>query len=145
MQTDNRFHDSSPLSAPPSFIQRLRSSLCSSCCFGGSAGDDEVDERPASLIRSSTIWLRSRAQELQEVGGRCRNLVARIAPHHPRHHARRGSGDFGYDPLSYALNFDEGPDDDEDRHPGGGDAYRYRNFSSRLPPSPPRPTIAVAS
>ncbi|RWW52760.1 hypothetical protein BHE74_00040803, partial [Ensete ventricosum] len=149
MQSDNRFHDSSPLPAPPSFIQRLRSSLCSSCCFGGGAGDDdEVDLRPASPIGSSTTWLRSRAQELQEIRGRCRNLVARVAPRHPHHHARRGSGDFGYDPLSYALNFDDGPDDhhdDDDRLPGGGNAYRYRNFSSRLPPSPPRPAIAVAS
>ncbi|CAN6163304.1 unnamed protein product [Urochloa humidicola] len=53
---------------------------------------------------------------------------------------RRGAavGEFRYDALSYALNFDEGGDD------GGacaGDdtaaAFRYRNFNARLPPSPP--------
>ncbi|XBI13555.1 hypothetical protein VPH35_140279 [Triticum aestivum] len=37
-------------------------------------------------------------------------------------------GEFRYDPLSYALNFDEGGSDD--------DAFRYRNFNSRLPPLP---------
>ncbi|KAF8658539.1 hypothetical protein HU200_058996 [Digitaria exilis] len=47
-----------------------------------------------------------------------------------------GAGEFRYDALSYALNFDEGEDD------GGAcadpaAAFRYRNFSSRLPPSPP--------
>ncbi|CAL5041711.1 unnamed protein product [Urochloa decumbens] len=57
---------------------------------------------------------------------------------------RRGAaaGEFRYDALSYALNFDEGDD-------GGAcaddpaAAFRYRNFSARLPPSPP-PASAVA-
>ncbi|CAL5053994.1 unnamed protein product [Urochloa decumbens] len=51
---------------------------------------------------------------------------------------RRGAaaGEFRYDALSYALNFDEGED-------GGAcaddpaAAFRYRNFNARLPPSPP--------
>ncbi|CAM0909204.1 unnamed protein product [Alopecurus aequalis] len=47
------------------------------------------------------------------------------------------TGEFRYDPLSYALNFDEGSDDNGDE----AEAFRYRNFSSRLPPSP-APTAA---
>ncbi|XP_047087473.1 uncharacterized protein LOC124699172 [Lolium rigidum] len=47
------------------------------------------------------------------------------------------TGEFRYDPLSYALNFDDGGSDDSDE---GADAaaaaFRYRDFSSRLPPSP---------
>ncbi|KAL5199437.1 hypothetical protein ABZP36_020640 [Zizania latifolia] len=64
---------------------------------------------------------------------------------------RRGAaGAFGYDPLSYALNFDEGGDDDDAY--GDADAaaaaFRYKNFSSRLPPSPApaqRPTAIAIS
>ncbi|XP_062229402.1 uncharacterized protein LOC133927113 [Phragmites australis] len=61
---------------------------------------------------------------------------------------RATTGEFRYDPLGYALNFDEGEDDG-----AGADAaaaFRCRNFNSRLPPSPvsapaQRPTaIAMA-
>ncbi|WOK99966.1 hypothetical protein Cni_G08678 [Canna indica] len=124
---------SSPTSSPPrSRIQRLGSSICSYCCFGGAApGGDDKDERPASLVRSSAAWIRQKALELPEIGSRCRNLAARIRRHR---HARRASVEFVYDPLSYALNFDEGLEDDA---VGDGDDFRYRSFSSRLPASPP--------
>uniref|UniRef100_A0A0A9E9B9 Uncharacterized protein n=1 Tax=Arundo donax TaxID=35708 RepID=A0A0A9E9B9_ARUDO len=62
---------------------------------------------------------------------------------------RAAAGEFRYDPLSYALNFDEGEDDDG-RNDAAAAAFRYRNFNSRLPPSPvaapaQRPTpIAIA-
>ncbi|XP_044958438.1 uncharacterized protein LOC123409647 [Hordeum vulgare subsp. vulgare] len=45
------------------------------------------------------------------------------------------AGEFRYDPLSYALNFDDGPSDDSDADADDA-AFRHRNFSSRLPPSP---------
>ncbi|XP_047060765.1 uncharacterized protein LOC124667542 [Lolium rigidum] len=44
------------------------------------------------------------------------------------------TGEFRYDPLSYALNFDDGGSDDSDE--AADAAFRYRNFSSRLPSSP---------
>jgi hypothetical protein len=46
------------------------------------------------------------------------------------------TGEFRYDPLSYALNFDEGGSDDSDEGADAAAAFRYRNFNSRLPPSP---------
>ncbi|KAG8070051.1 hypothetical protein GUJ93_ZPchr0006g42991 [Zizania palustris] len=53
-------------------------------------------------------------------------------------------GEFRYDPLSYALNFDEGADDEYEGvdHRAGG--LLYRSFSSRLPPSPPPAAVSVA-
>uniref|UniRef100_A0A1D1ZCC8 HERV-K_8p23.1 provirus ancestral Gag polyprotein n=1 Tax=Anthurium amnicola TaxID=1678845 RepID=A0A1D1ZCC8_9ARAE len=54
----------------------------------------------------------------------------------PRRRHRRPAGGFRYDPLSYALNFDEGPGSD-----GDGESplveSRYRSFSARLPSTPP--------
>ncbi|KAJ1260115.1 hypothetical protein BS78_10G207300 [Paspalum vaginatum] len=63
---------------------------------------------------------------------------------------RRGAaaaGEFRYDALSYALNFDEGGDDD-DACADPAAAFRYRNFNARLPPSPDaaaRPHRAAAA
>jgi hypothetical protein len=51
-----------------------------------------------------------------------------------RRGAATAGGEFRYDPLSYALNFDEGEDDDAYADPAA--AFRYRNFNARLPPSP---------
>ncbi|VAI93090.1 uncharacterized protein LOC119340303 [Triticum dicoccoides] len=53
------------------------------------------------------------------------------------------AGDFRYDPLSYALNFDDGGGDDGDADAEDA-AFRHRNFSSRLPPSPVPASRAVA-
>uniref|UniRef100_A0ACD5ZCZ1 Uncharacterized protein n=1 Tax=Avena sativa TaxID=4498 RepID=A0ACD5ZCZ1_AVESA len=54
------------------------------------------------------------------------------------------TGEFRYDPLSYALNFDEGAgSDDSDEGADAASAFRYRNFNSRLPPSPV-PAVALA-
>lgn len=51
-------------------------------------------------------------------------------------------GDFKYDPLSYSLNFDEGPDNDD--YDASNEMYnRYRSFSSRLPASPPAPKSPI--
>ena len=53
------------------------------------------------------------------------------------------TGEFRYDPLSYALNFDDGSSDDGDANAEDA-AFRHRNFSSRLPPSPVPASRAVA-
>ncbi|XP_037463869.1 uncharacterized protein LOC119335930 [Triticum dicoccoides] len=47
------------------------------------------------------------------------------------------AGEFRYDPLSYALNFDDGVEAEDA-------AFRHRNFNSRLPPSPVPASRAVA-
>ncbi|KAG8094990.1 hypothetical protein GUJ93_ZPchr0012g18841 [Zizania palustris] len=59
---------------------------------------------------------------------------------------RVATGAFRYDPLSYALNFDEGGDNDDARNANADArntnadatavAFQYKNISSRLPPSP---------
>jgi hypothetical protein len=60
---------------------------------------------------------------------------------------RAGVGEFRYDPLSYALNFDEGSDDVDVEEEGDvyddarGNAF-YQSFSSRLPT--PSPAFEVA-
>ncbi|KAK1323462.1 hypothetical protein QJS10_CPA02g01195 [Acorus calamus] len=135
-----------------SFKHKLRSS-CFGCFFrssssrrggpdsppadGGGGGDD----RPR-LIRSSSAWIRSRAQELPELRDKCRNLISRIGRGRSTAVGRTGGGDFRYDPLSYALNFDEGDDDDDSL---AADEFRYRNFSSRLPASPLPPPVAATA
>ncbi|EMS51221.1 hypothetical protein CFC21_100281 [Triticum aestivum] len=53
------------------------------------------------------------------------------------------AGEFRYDPLSYALNFDDGGCDDGDADAEDA-AFRHRNFNSRLPPSPVPASRAVA-
>ncbi|XP_074580391.1 uncharacterized protein LOC141836765 [Curcuma longa] len=111
------------------------------CCLGGVAAGDEEGERTEPLIRSSATRMRSRAQEVQEeIGGRCRSLAARIRRHQ---NGRRGPCDFGYDSVSYALNFDEGMEEDEGEGAPVGGRCRYRNFASRLSDSPPPRAAAV--
>ncbi|XP_078433405.1 uncharacterized protein LOC144704751 [Wolffia australiana] len=106
---------------------------CFSCCFGGGSGEgfeSQQDNQATSFVRSSSVWLRSKAQEIPELKDKCRGLISRIGKHH------RQPGDFKYDPLSYALNFDHGADvdDADDVSPA---EFRFRSFSSRLPPTPP--------
>ncbi|KAJ4810562.1 DNA ligase [Rhynchospora pubera] len=121
------------------FKQKVRASNCFSCCFGASGSTDDLEERPISLIRSSSTWLKERAQELPEFSERCRGIVDRIR------WRRRFTGEFSYDPLSYARNFDEGVDEIAGDDAAQGDAFRYKDFSSRLPPSPPpRPLVAIS-
>lgn len=126
-----------------SLKHKIRSSICFSCCFRSSAAGDDLDgDHPPSLIRSSSVWIRSKAHEFPEIKDKCRTLISRMGGRHRRGH----SADFRYDPLSYARNFDDGNGDDldlvDEQHLG------YRNFSRRLPASPPGasgpPTIGVA-
>nr|DAD45126.1 TPA_asm: hypothetical protein HUJ06_003356 [Nelumbo nucifera] len=108
-----------------SLKHKLRSSLCLSCCFpDGRREPLGPDEKPR-LIRASSAWLRSRAHEFPDFKEKCRHLISRFGK------GRRHFADFRYDPLSYALNFDEGVEDTQ------ADEFPLRNFSARLPSSPP--------
>ena len=118
-------------SISPSFKNKLKQTLCLSCCFHNSrretlgSSSSSSDDRP-TLVRAPSVWLKSRVHELPEIGDKCRHLFHRIGRHH--HHRRHSSSsDFRYDPLSYALNFD-------DSHL---DEAPLRNFSARVPATPP--------
>ncbi|KAF8393090.1 hypothetical protein HHK36_021331 [Tetracentron sinense] len=104
---------------PPSLKNKLKSSL--SCCFRSGRREVLESEEKPRLIRASSTWIRSRANELPEIKEKCRNLISRMGK------SRRNSADFRYDPLSYALNFDESHVDE----------FPLRNFSARLQSSPP--------
>lgn len=149
---DDRDHSgSSPLK------QKRKPTLYLSCCFRNNNNTNrnhEILESPSSddsskprlSLRSPTSWLKSRTHHLHlphnhnhefpEFKDKCKNLFCKIG------RGRRHSADFRYDPLSYALNFDEGTSDDN-----LVDEFPLRNFSSRLPPSPqiPSPGKGVSS
>ncbi|KAI3467981.1 hypothetical protein Pfo_024644 [Paulownia fortunei] len=87
--------------------RRKKSSVGISCCFSGTTSTDTND--------------------LPEIKGKCRNFISRMA-----RHRRHSSAEFSYDPLSYALNFD-------DDAPSSSDEFRpIKYFPARLPVSPPR-------
>ncbi|XP_057958634.1 uncharacterized protein LOC131151407 [Malania oleifera] len=106
--------------------QKLKSSIClAGCCFGG---HQETMGTSAALDKPRTLrWS-------PEFRGKSRNILARRAGR-----SRRHSSDFSYDPLSYALNFDEGTEEDRTYE------LPLRNFAARLPPSPPRAANRVQS
>ncbi|KAF3784000.1 hypothetical protein EJ110_NYTH30767 [Nymphaea thermarum] len=106
------------------FSDDHRSPSMFSCCFRCYEGSDE--EKPR-LLRRSSAWLRSRAHELPELRDKCRSLFSKVGREgmcRTRH-----AGDFKYDPLSYALNFDDESLDEE---------ARLHDFSARyvLAPAP---------
>ncbi|XP_062164098.1 uncharacterized protein LOC133870867 [Alnus glutinosa] len=95
-------------------------------CFSSSVhhsgppeGDDQ--DKPRSP-RSPYAWIKSTAQDLPEIRDRCKNLISRIGCRARSRHHRSHSADFSYDPLSYALNFED--DTRVDEFP--------LNFSARL-------------
>lgn len=58
----------------------------------------------------------------------CKNFIARIGKGGRKHY--NSTGDFSYDPMSYALNFE----DDSSR----ANDFPIVNFTSRLPATPER-------
>lgn len=88
----------------------------------------------------NSLWKRSvgavmKIREWSELvaGPRWKTFIRRFN----RNRSGAGSGskhaNFQYDPLSYAMNFDEGPGHNGDSPEEGDDGYYYgsRNFSSR--------------
>ncbi|XP_024961302.1 uncharacterized protein LOC112501805 [Cynara cardunculus var. scolymus] len=128
-----------------SLKDKIKQSLCFSCCFptnhrqnlhseSTSSGSDN-SKRPLFLVGASSQWIRSRATlDLPEIKHKCRNIFGQIGCSNGKqnHRRRRSSADFRYDPLSYALNFEEdsGMNLEEDTP--------LKDFSARLPLSPPR-------
>ncbi|XP_015695878.1 uncharacterized protein LOC102714761 [Oryza brachyantha] len=112
---------------------------CFSCCFGGGDGEgegegEELGHRAARALRTSSRWVRDRAVELPE-------LVARAGRRRRKHPPQQLAGEFRYDPISYALNFeDEGAGGDGD---GEAEPFKYMAFSARLPASPPPPATVL--
>ncbi|KAK6942230.1 hypothetical protein RJ641_027607 [Dillenia turbinata] len=93
----------------PSLKQKLKSSFRLPCFSPQHHHDSSVDLQPR-LLRSLS-WIRSRTHESPEfrVKDKRRHFIPRLGVGHRR---RSVSTDFSYDPLSYALNFDDGSFDD---------------------------------
>ncbi|KAK9947428.1 hypothetical protein M0R45_003054 [Rubus argutus] len=164
---DLRIVEPDPTSPTASLKKKLRSSLCIIPCFtnpkshnhhhhhhhngavtapttpqgyrGSRSSRDDF-----GLLRASSTSLSSPKQssrfhhhhhyEFAELKDKCRSFIGRMG----RHGGRRHSSDFKYDPLSYALNFDHEDDTIDD------DSFPLRNFSARLPHSPPSDSAAAS-
>ncbi|URD77007.1 hypothetical protein MUK42_25935 [Musa troglodytarum] len=127
MEYDHRPSDS-PGTAPPLKRKHHHRHRFTSC-FRPSVSQEEpvYGERAARpLTQSPTSWIRP------EHRGKCLGFGYRCGG---GRHRRRPSTEFGYDPLSYALNFDEGC---EVESPIRAEQLRLRYFSSQLPASPSR-------
>ncbi|KAH0670718.1 hypothetical protein KY290_026115 [Solanum tuberosum] len=107
---------------------RRKTSSSLSCCFINShRRSDLLIESSPSPSRFSSCWFRNKIKHdhnSPEIRGKCKSFIHRMG--RPRRHV---SADFSYDPLSYAMNFD---DDDEPY-----EEFPARNFAARLPLSPP--------
>ncbi|KAI8570539.1 hypothetical protein RHMOL_Rhmol01G0042200 [Rhododendron molle] len=97
----------------PSLRNKLRQTLCLSNCF------PKNDNHRREALEN-----------------KCRDLINRIGRHLQRRHC--SMADFKYDPLSYALNFDEG-DFNED-YERLAEAAPRRKFSARVSALPPLKT-----
>lgn len=128
--------------SPLSFKQKLKNSLCFSCCFPHHHRNNtttpttklySLDYRPppppSSDENPSLIWIKN---DFPDIKDKCRTIFNFIGNGNGNRHKRHSSAEFRYDPLSYALNFEDGYEDDE---------APLRNFSSRLPPPPPSPPL----
>ncbi|KAH7839467.1 hypothetical protein Vadar_004527 [Vaccinium darrowii] len=114
--------------------RRKKSSMSLSCCFQGQSRrfDPPDSASSSSPMMSPSTWFRSKGHhELPDMKTKSRNFMSRMGGGGGRH-ARRHSGDFSYDPLSYALNFDEGPTSSSSA------TTHFDDFVARLPVSPPR-------
>ncbi|KAE8721735.1 hypothetical protein F3Y22_tig00015331pilonHSYRG00012 [Hibiscus syriacus] len=109
-----------------SLREKMKSSMC---CFGLAAaaahiGDGDGFEPLEEEAKSS------RSPRSPHIKEKCRNLTAWIWKGGHKHH---GFSDFSYDPMSYALNFE----DESSR----ADEFPFVNFSSRLPSTPERSPV----
>lgn len=121
-------NDDFSLTSPPNLKQKLKNSLCLSCCFPHRRPPpppSSSDENPA------LIWVNNEeSSNLLKLKDKVLNVLNFVGTGSNRH-KRHASTEFRYDPMSYSLNFEDGFDDDSE------EIAPLRNFSSRLPPSPP--------
>lgn len=122
-------------SSPPSLKHKLKQTLCFSCCFGRRhdhhlplhhTPPSPSDENP------TVVWVETKGSDnhsLTEIKERCCTMFGISGSKHKRHST---AVEFRYDPLSYALNFEDGFDYD--------DEAPLKSFVAKLPPSPPVPT-----
>ncbi|KAG8092758.1 hypothetical protein GUJ93_ZPchr0012g19416 [Zizania palustris] len=114
-----------------------------SSSYARPAGPEEewhrIGERGGGVGGDRRRWWRSGVDALMKVrewselvaGPRWKTFIRRFRRSSPRHHG--GGGRLNYDPLSYALNFDEGHGCcSPDGHHAG-----YRDFSTRFVAPPP--------
>ncbi|KAI4316368.1 hypothetical protein L6164_024354 [Bauhinia variegata] len=125
-----------------SLRHKLKSSFC---CFSGTIhahheslenGEYSYDKlqspKTPRTPRTRLIWHKKSGQEFPDSSRvRSRGLRSRIGHKHRQSH----SGDFSYDPSSYALNFEDDTRTDDEEFP-------FRHFASRLPASPSPPSSA---
>ncbi|OIT38606.1 hypothetical protein A4A49_00936 [Nicotiana attenuata] len=124
-------------------ITRHRRSSSVSCFFSSnynstsdhishvSSSSSSTHEVPKLKKSPNQSWIRSKNHHEHfpdQIKGKCKNIMNRFG-----RHRRHSSADFSYDQLSYAKNFEDSNetsfDDTEDFPP--------RNFTARLPSSPP--------
>ncbi|KAJ8528138.1 hypothetical protein K7X08_021830 [Anisodus acutangulus] len=106
-------NDQFSINSPPSLKQKLKNSLCFSCCFPHRHRRTPLPPPSSSDENPGLIWVNP------EEPNNLKDKILRAL------HKKHSSTEFRYDPLSYSLNFE----DEEENAP-------LRNFSSRLPPSP---------
>ncbi|KAK6782148.1 hypothetical protein RDI58_019944 [Solanum bulbocastanum] len=107
---------------------RCKTSSSLSCCFINSHHHSDllIESSPSPSILSSYSFHNKIKHDHNspKIRGKCKSFIHRMG-----RHRRHVSADFSYDPLSYAMNFD---DDDEPYQ-----EFPPRNFATRLPLSPP--------
>ncbi|XP_031383760.1 uncharacterized protein LOC116197693 [Punica granatum] len=136
----------------PSLKQKLKSSLKLPSCFVPHNDEPSVPPEYATprLVRTTSGMGSSRAGQDHiapdyHFKDRAKHFISsRLGGGPPRHRRRHSSADFHYDAASYSLNFDDGG-----IHEGNDcshdDVPPLRNFSSRLPASPPPRTMPIKS
>ncbi|PKU68838.1 uncharacterized protein LOC110100292 [Dendrobium catenatum] len=102
-------------SPSPSPRHKTRPIIRFPCC-SRVANSEDPPVVEASVIRSTPSWIRAKAMELPEMKECCRRLIGKSSG--------RQFGDFRYDPISYALNFDDGDDG------ANAELFRLRNPTS---------------
>ncbi|KAK7317201.1 hypothetical protein RJT34_01216 [Clitoria ternatea] len=148
-----------------SLLSNTRCSFCFPCCFGSRNSTTvgfawwervratswseshsqalPVTERPGGRWWSGGVRAFMKVREWSEIvaGPRWKTFIRRF--NRNRSGGSRHAGKYQYDPLSYSLNFDEGPGQNGDFEYEGYDGFR--NFSTRYAAAPPPKSVSTDS